>query len=58
GSGAERALVVHNLSASTLMIPIPMTASAYETIHADQGVALVANGIVLPPHSGGAWQLR
>jgi alpha-amylase len=61
-SATERALVVHNLSNSTATAgPFDVSASALETIYADNGVSTPSGAtgawtIVLPPHTSGAWR--
>jgi glycosidase len=64
GSGTDRVLVVHNLSASAVDSgPIAIDATALEPLYADGGVGnpnatAGAWRISLPAHAGGAWRLR
>jgi glycosidase len=62
-SAAERALVVHNMSGRQIDVPLPVTASRFETIRADRGVGLPEGGagswrVTMPPHASGAWSAR
>jgi alpha-amylase len=63
-SASESALVVHNLSNATVTAgPFDVSASALETIYADNGVSTPSGAtgawtIMLPPHTSGAWRAR
>ncbi len=59
----ERVLVVHNVSESSVNATFKVSASGFETIYADNGVADPSGSsgawrVEMPPHSSGAWRLR
>ena len=62
-SGDERVLVVHNVSAASASVTVPVAANGFDAVIADSAVPSPTGStgawtLQMPPHSSAAWRVR